>query len=342
MRAHASRSNILSTRKLFRVLLYWGTFPFPPMHNHVRFTLFVCSAALALGLVACSSPQTTSTLPLGPQTLSGFVKVAELSLTRRGTDLLLRDGAPVCYLESSTVNLRSFEGRSVVLSGTVEPNTDAKDLPVLVVQTVVAGAGTGTRTWTIESLKLSIDTPLEWRGKVAGVGAQFTSSGASAPILTLFTEGQDHLLSSASSAPRGMTFTSFGLGIHRAVELFNAETGSAKVQVDLRPTITDSGANILTLLFTPSGEEVQIDPDAWRVTVDDVVHSLSFSGEGASSSVSFPPTSSSASSVTEAPLPLTGSGVGMPCGGTAGILCPTGMFCEITDVQANTGQCRKF
>lgn len=309
------------------------------MHSPLRRALPLSFLFALLFISACSKP-TSSSIPLGPRTLSGMVKVAEISLSRRGTDLLVQNGAPVCYLESSTVNLQAFEGRNVVLSGTVEPNTDAKDLPVLVVQTVVGGAGTGTRTWTIQSLGVSVDTPLEWRGKVASVGAQFTASGAATPILTLFTEGEKNLQSVGVTSPKGTKFSSIALGIHHGVEVFDQETGSAKVQIDLRPFVTDSGANILTLLFTPSGEEVQLDPDAWRVTVDDVVHSLVFSFDSSSSSSVVSTVSSASSSRTS--LPLTGSGVGMPCGGTAGILCPSGMFCEITDVQANTGQCQKF
>jgi len=42
--------------------------------------------------------------------------------------------------------------------------------------------------------------------------------------------------------------------------------------------------------------------------------------------------------------PSTGTGGvgGMPCGGTAGILCPTGFYCDVTHLEENVGVCRRM
>lgn len=48
-------------------------------------------------------------------------------------------------------------------------------------------------------------------------------------------------------------------------------------------------------------------------------------------------------SSSSAPTVPSGSGgvaTGVPCGGAAGILCPSGQYCEITDTVSNIGRCR--
>jgi hypothetical protein len=65
------------------------------------------------------------------------------------------------------------------------------------------------------------------------------------------------------------------------------------------------------------------------------LHSVVFSSDASSSSSSL----SQGSSLSAA---ATGSGAGLPCGGTAGILCPGGFYCDITDVANNVGRCKKI
>ena len=76
--------------------------------------------------------------PQGPQTLTGTVVPTTISTSRRGTHVLKASGEDIAYLESSTVNLREFQGRSTALRGHYERNIDPEDLPVLVVESIVS------------------------------------------------------------------------------------------------------------------------------------------------------------------------------------------------------------
>lgn len=50
--------------------------------------------------------------------------------------------------------------------------------------------------------------------------------------------------------------------------------------------------------------------------------------------------SSSGSSISSSSYSSVSSiSLGAPCGGTAGILCPAGQYCFITDPESNTGRC---
>jgi hypothetical protein len=50
--------------------------------------------------------------------------------------------------------------------------------------------------------------------------------------------------------------------------------------------------------------------------------------------------SSSATAVYQGGSGAVTSVAGIPCGGAAGILCPSGQYCEITDSASNIGRCR--
>ena len=98
--------------------------------------LFVATSILfCIVLSACQKP-IEPTLPLGPQTLTGSLSPVELSLTRRGTHIIRKNGDDIAYVESSTLNLRSFEGMDVTVDGTLERNTTAAALPVLVAKNI--------------------------------------------------------------------------------------------------------------------------------------------------------------------------------------------------------------
>lgn len=293
----------------------------------IRYRFFFLGCTVLL-LAACG--KTVQVIPTGVQTVAGIVKPVELSLTRRGTHLLVQHGTSLYYLESSTVNMQSFEGRNVIIKGTVEQNTDPTDLPVLVVSEI-KGAVTQIRSWKISGLGLSVDVPVEWNGKFEGGTAQFTGSGSADPLLTLFLEGDKRFDGASSQAGGDITVTSFALGMRRGVRLVNAG-GRERVEIDLRPLVKDNAADVLTLLFTPvSG---QTDRDAWEGIKTDIINSIKFTSDVSSSSAP-------SSSGSIASQPISGSGAGMPCGGSAGILCPQGYYCGITDAKSNSGQCRR-
>lgn len=292
----------------------------------MRRSLFLI--ALTLSLAGCWK-QPPPSLPRGEQTVTGVIEPAALSITRRGTHVLVTEGEQRYYLESSTVSLGTYEGRQATLTGTLQYNTDPADLPVLVV-TGIEAANTGMRTWDIDALELSIATPREWKGKIVSDEAQFTASGSASPILTLFREGRDALQNSSSSV-RGVDISTLRIGMRSAVRMRNNETGREKVQIDLGPRSIDPENVVLTLLFTPSDERTN-DPEAWDALTTDILRSIRIKGESSSGG----PSSSGSSS----PLPpVTGSGAGKPCGGAAGILCPQGFYCSVTDLQENAGWC---
>ncbi|MFA6522923.1 MAG: hypothetical protein WCS85_00960 [Candidatus Peribacteraceae bacterium] len=284
--------------------------------------------ALTLALTGCWK-QSAPPLPQGEQTVTGLIEPASLSLTRRGTHVLVSGGNELYYLESSTISLATYEGRQATLTGELSYNTDQKDLPVLVV-TAVDSANTGMRTWDIDAMELSIDMPREWKGKIVTDQAQFTASGSASPILTLFREGRDALQNSSSST-RGVDLSTLRIGMRSAIRIRNNETGREKVQIDLGAQSADPDSSVLTILFTPSDERTN-DPEAWDTLTTDILRSIRIKGESSSGRLS--------SSYSSASLPpVTGSGAGMPCGGVAGILCPAGFYCNVTDLQENSGRC---
>jgi hypothetical protein len=69
--------------------------------------------------------------------MTGVLLPAPLSTLRRGTHQLMEGGETLTFVESFTVNLRSFEGKRVMVRGTFEPNSDPSLLPVLVAKEVV-------------------------------------------------------------------------------------------------------------------------------------------------------------------------------------------------------------
>src|SRR3989339_839294 len=119
-----------TSRKKVPILHY---FPFSCYHGAMnRRTLAFTALLFLLPLVGCWK-EPIQPLPLGQQTVSGLIKPASISVIRRGTHVLIQGGEEIAYLESATVDLGEFEGRTVDVSGTYEANTDPDALPVIVV-----------------------------------------------------------------------------------------------------------------------------------------------------------------------------------------------------------------
>ena len=282
---------------------------------------------LPLLLSACFQKE-PRVIPTGIQTVTGIVRPAELSLVRRGTHTLVVGGEILYYLESSTVNLGKYEGREVQMQGEVQANTDPSDIPVLEVTKITGGPSALTRTWALEDLGITIDTPSAWKAKATGTSAQFTATGSQAPILTLLLASAAQLSKTASSGSSVVKSTFF-LGSHSVIRRQNHQHGRERALIDLRPAFTDPKADVLAIVFTPT-EEAGVDPGACGMIRNDILHSIKFTTSSSSSS------KSSTSSLP----PLTGSGAGMPCGGPAGILCPQGLRWQITE--GDVGRCQPF
>ena len=84
----------------------------------------------------------------------------------------------------------------------------------------------------------------------------------------------------------------------------------------------------LEIAFTPQHED---DLEQARAEWFAFLRSLKVSGRSASNN--------SRTGVSSMPA---GSGEGQPCGGLAGILCPSGLYCEITDLEQNIGVCKQI
>lgn len=271
-----------------------------------RLTVFLLST-LALGslllVVGCGEePAPPPPLPTGVQTMTGVLLSTELSVTKRGTHVLRVAGKPVCFVESTIVNLRSFEGKEVQLHGTFAYNTDPLLLPVLVV-TSATPIEQETRNLPLPSLGITCTIPTDWGMTTQGSAILFLPANATIPLVSVKRE-------KGSTLPSGAPFLLAG---KHGVRTTNANTGEETIAVLAEDTV-------LTFHWFPP---LKNPSDELRAQWSAFLASIRFSESSSSRA------------------PSTGSGVGMPCGGTAGILCPSGEFCAIEDVEENIGHCRK-
>jgi hypothetical protein len=271
-------------------------------------SLTSATVLLLVALTSCS-PKKQVVLPTGPQTLTGAVSPVELSLTRRGTHILRQNGKDVYYVESSIVNLRSFEGMDVTLTGTLEKNTDPSYLPVLVTTSATL-IQEPSHLWMVPVLHMTFSAPLTWNGDVFDDGMSFSQTGSSITLLKIHH-------SSLVQLPTG---TPLVVGGERAVLVASASGQVIYIQ---------NNAAVLTVeldqsLSSPSGKE----------PVQSVLQLLK--------SIVFTNPSSLSSSGSSFSVSGTGSLMGTPCGGPAGILCDAGNYCAITDTTLGIGVCRPF
>jgi len=260
-------------------------------------------AASFLALQGCSPKH--QVIPTGVQTLSGSLQPVDLSLTRRGTHVLLQDGTQVYYVESSAVNLRQFEGMDVVVTGTVEPNLSDTYLPVLVATDVKENV-VPSRDEEVEMLHIKFKVPLGWEMQTFDDGVSFTETPGGSPVLKMYKSTMAYL-------PSG---TPLVIGGERAVRIQKAGSGSVLLHVQ-------HNKEYLTISYIPSSG--MSDTDLVRI-----LKSVVFTDQA---------TSSSAGSGAVLVPSGTGSQAGMPCGGDAGILCPAGSYCGITDTATGIGHC---
>lgn len=274
------------------------------MSYYMKISLASSSILLCVLLSACGQkPQ--QQLPAGNFSFTGSLVQAELSLSRRGTHILRQDGHDAYYVESTKVNLRDFQGMDVVVTGHLEQNTDPTAQPVIVADTVLL-VQVPSRTWVIESLNMTFNAPLQWNGTVFTDGLSFSETGSSVSILKMYK-------ASIAQLPTG-------------TPLIVGGQGAVKVDIASGEVIyVQNGGAIIAIQATPS---LTVSTSVERQDFERVLQSISFSG-GSSSSFG-----------SGAMIP-TGSGSlnGNACGGVAGILCPAGSYCEITDRGTGVGVC---
>jgi hypothetical protein len=256
-----------------------------------------------LSLHACRK-DAIPVLPEGMQTLEGTLQPVALSMVRRGTHLLMQNGESVYYVESTQVNLHDYEEQQVVLTGMLELNADKTDLPVLVASgaTLVEES---LKEWDVSSLSLSLTAPEEWDGYPTDSGIRFTASGSAKVLLSISYQ-------SGGTLPQGQSQPMNG---KRAVRV--TSTGSDVVYVQ-------NGARIVIFNFTPR----TIDTAGQRL-FNRILRSAQFTTPSSRASGTGSANGSAGSATT-----------GMPCGGPAGVLCPAGQYCEVTDNVTDIGRCR--
>jgi hypothetical protein len=268
--------------------------------------LSIITGALStfLLLSACGGGGQTnvSAYTYGPLSETGTLVATGVSLVRRGSHVLFAGGKAAFYLESKTLNLQEFSGKRVHVEGTLERNVHEKYLPVLVVATInPADKEEGVKEWKLPGLSLTFSVPESWQSAVADRSASFTSPDAGSG--TVFTiDAID-----ATGLPSGIPAVVAG---NVAVKLRDVPVGEE--------THILRGGQVIRIKFTPGGDAADILREQYAAVLASMV---------------FASSSSSASS--------TGSGSHLtPCGGSAGILCPAGYYCDVFDPQANIGKCR--
>lgn len=271
-----------------------------------RHGILFLSGLSALLFAACwSEPEPPLVLPTGVQTMTGTLLPAEITTLRRGSHLLVdKEGQRLCYVESTTVNLRSFEGKEVVIRGVFEPNSDPALLPVLVTQDVTA-VKQDLSSLSLPAFGLTGAIPRSWITGKDGGATVILTEGTATPLITIALKKETPL--PANGAP-------FLISGHHAVR----QTSSDGKET----TSIERGPDLVVLTFTPPAEAK--DADLLRAQWGGFLTSLAFTA------------ASSAASSALSSVP----GTGIPCGGTAGILCPAGQYCAITDLQENIGHCR--
>jgi hypothetical protein len=279
--------------------------------TYVRPGLVFAGILIIGGLIASSfSRGSRIDLPEGEQEVTGVLQPVSLSATRRGTHVLEIDDEPFVFVESNQ-NLKSFEGIKVTARGTFEENIDPNLLPVLVAVSVRPMALALTE-WKHDYLGLSLSAPDAWNGVENSEGLRFTPAASPRPILVVTTVDMDDL-------PLGEDIVVGG------------EKGVA----------VDSGSGV-TVYVEHKGRIIAF---AFAATSDDELAEQRYEFEKVVlRSVSFASrkpavTGSGASTATTS---AGGGALGAPCGGAAGILCPTGQYCEITDQVNDIGRCKQL
>ncbi len=155
-------------------------------------------------------------------------------------------------------------------------------------------------------MQLSLRVPQQWTAKFFDDGVAFSVTGSTVPLLNIHKTG---LL----SLPIG---TPLVVGGERAVQ---------------------SGSGSVADIFVQHGKMIlSVSPGVVLQASDSSSHVLTHILK----SLVFQTTQTSSGTVV---IP-SGSGgtAGSPCGGAAGILCPDGSYCAITDTVLGIGQCRKI
>lgn len=297
-----------------------------------RKILFLSVATLALS--ACGSAD----LPKGTQVETGILTPVTISLDRRGTHLFSSGALALAYAESSKVNLREIEGRMIELTGHYEKNTLSKDLPVFVVESARA-LSEESRSWSFPSFPLALKAPTEWHGALKDNTVQFVFTGSSIPVLSVskvaYSTSPFQALTATGTVRSSASSVAFTfLSNFRAVrDRQNASRYVLMLDLGSSPSIKPE-ERVMVFSFTFDSNTLATEQEQIIRLIEQSIRiggsiPSSVSGNTSSRMVS----SLAGSSMSSVPT-------GQPCGGAAGILCPSGQYCEITDRKENIGRCK--
>jgi len=272
------------------------------------YAIAIVALVFILMIASCDRKPSRPPLPEGPQTVTGILRPAPLSAIRRGTHTLEVGGQQLSFVESSAVSLAVYEGLQVTIKGTFVENTEPDILPVLIADEVV-GRAMSFRQWKVPVLNLTLSAPEDWMGVQTDTGMNFGFSGATRPVLAIGKPAYKEL-------PAGTPLT---VGGQKAVRILEG-TGSQIVYIQ-------SGKDIITFVFSPAASTADARLEQMQA-FQRILQTASF-GRAPGSTTGGGTTSTG-----------TGTAAGQPCGGEAGILCPTGQYCAITDFQLNIGRCK--
>lgn len=271
----------------------------------------IAATVLLVALQSCTR-KAEQPLPAGTQTMTGVLVPVPLSKTRRGTHVLTQQGERVYLVESARADLRDFEGVDVVVTGKLERNTDPDALAVLLASGVTL-VDMPARMWEIDSLEISLETPATWSIQEFDDGTQFTETGATHVLLKIYP-------ATITALPAGTMLQVAG---RKAVRVNASGTQTVYVL---------NGRTILTFLFQP---DANTPLTAAERDFNRVLRSVKFGTSTSSGSGTSVSTSSSSQRTGTGSAPS-----GAPCGGPAGVLCPSGQYCEVTDPVDGIGRCR--
>lgn len=254
--------------------------------------------------MACAKqPQEPSILPEGRQEISGYLLSAELSLVRRGTHLLLEDGIERYFVESKTIALQTFEGKEVTAKGFLEQNIEPSSLPVLIIEEIQEREDPWKKT-RFDSLGLTLQIPPKWVVEQSHQGVLFHLPSSRHAIVQILQE--------ESAPPSG---TSIRIGNRIGVRILNEQSGEQKIVIPFNDST-------MFITFIPQDPEHLVEERAMFLRL---LHSIEWHEQ--------PENDSSAASSKD---------YGAPCGGSAGVLCPTGFYCEVKDFKEGIGKCVKI
>lgn len=293
-------------------------------------SVLLAFAMALLALSACTERERAPSLPEGVQEARGTVRAAPISLSRRGTHLLIVEGNTLSFLESASVDLASFEGDNVKVTGRFIRNISSRDLPVLLVDRIEL-LRAASKQWTIPLFGIAFDAPADWTMTMSGSSVVFMGSGSIGSRLQISGQPLLHTPFAGAAERSEDQLLRLVVASRRALRLFDEDSADETVFVDRGPKSPSDATRVVVLQYkSPKGESTA---DARELMLR-ILTSFAFRG-GASSASSSQRSAASASGAQE-----SSRGAARPCGGPAGILCPAGQYCDITDLVANTGICK--